>query len=168
MSERNRMAGDDFAPKAPGGDFQFLKIYTKDVSFETPNSPHVFAKEWKPQTDVNLRTNVSQLGPGDFEVTLAVTVTAKIGEATAFLAEVQQAGVFKIVGLTSDEMAPVLGAYCPGMLYPYVREVISNLVSRGGFPPFLLSPVNFDLLYAQRKQDEADASAVPADTPDAH
>ena len=169
MSEPSRSPGEDFMPKPPSGDFHFLKIYTKDVSFETPNTPEVFALEWKPETDVNLRTNVKQLGKSEYEVTLSITATATVGEdRTAFVAEVQQAGIFKIVGLTSEELAPVVGAYCPAMLYPYAREVVSHLVSRGGFPPFILAPVNFDALYANRKQemDERLSGAVePTQTP---
>jgi preprotein translocase subunit SecB len=164
MSDQTRLPGEDFAPKPPSGEFQFLKIYTKDVSFETPNTPQVFGMDWAPSTDVNLRTDVQQLNAGDFEVTLAVTAEAKLGERTAFLAEVQQAGIFKIIGLTREELAPVLGAYCPSMLFPYVREVISDLVARGGFPPFLLAPVNFDAIYAQRQRDGQSTTAGDADT----
>jgi len=167
MSEQDRRPGEEFMPKPPSGDFQFLKIYTKDLSFETPNSPEVFGIEWKPESDVNLRTAVRQIGPGDFEVTLSVTATARLGERTAFLVEVQQAGIFKIVGLTSEEMAPVIGAYCPAMLYPYVREVVSDLVARGGFPPFLLAPVNFDALYAERSVDAGGEGEAPAEQPEA-
>jgi len=167
MSDNERLPGEDFMPKPPSGEFQFLKIYTKDLSFETPSSPEVFAKEWTPESDVNLRTNVRQLGPGDFEVTLAITATARLGESTAFLVEVQQAGIFKIVGLTNEELGPVLGAYCPAMLYPYVREVISDLVSRGGFPPFLLAPVNFDALYAERQVTAAEGGEASTGQPEA-
>ena len=164
MSEQQRRPGDDFMPKPPSGDFQFLKIYTKDISFETPNTPEVFALEWSPETDVNLRTAVQKVGAAEYEVTLGVTATATLGEKTAFLAEVQQAGIFRIVGLTSDELAPVVGAYCPAMLYPYAREVVSDMVARGGFPPFLLAPVNFDALYHNRQAetDQRVAATIPS------
>ena len=102
-------------------------------------------------------------------MTLSITATASLADnKTAFIAEVQQSGIFKIIGLTSAELAPVIGAYCPAMLYPYAREVVSDLVARGGFPPFILAPVNFDALYANRKQemDERVAAATQQAPPD--
>ncbi len=167
MPDPQPQPGQDVTPRPPRGDFQFLKVYTKDRSCETPHSPDVFAMEWKPESDVNLRTAVRQVGPADYEVTLTITATARLGETTAFLVEVQQAGIFKIVGLTSEELAPVLGAYCPSMLYPYVREVVSDLVARGGFPPFLLAPVNFEALFAERGGEAGAASEAQAPQPGA-
>lgn len=147
------------APDQPSGEFHIRRIYAKDVSFETPNSPAVFGAEWKPETDINLRTEGAQVGAEDYEVTLTVTATVKVGEQTAYLAEVQQAGIFGIVGLTSDELDTVLGSYCPSVLYPYAREMVSDLVIRGGFPPFVLAPVNFDALYAHQQAEQAAAAA---------
>jgi len=159
MADQELPAAKDFAPSAPQGKFTIRKIYTKDVSFETPNSPEMFSLEWTPNADVNLRTEVRQIAPGEYDIILAITATVTIGDKTAFLAEVQQAGIFGITGLTTDEMAPVLGAYCPSVLYPYAREMVSELVVRGGFPPFLLSPVNFDALYEHNRAEQAAAQS---------
>ncbi len=161
MAEQKIFAARDFTPSPPQGDFTIRKIYTKDVSFETPNSPEMFSLEWTPNADVNLRTEVRQLAPGEYEIILAITAMVTIGDKTAFLAEVQQAGIFTIVGLTTEELAPVLGAYCPGVLYPYAREIISELVVRGGFPPFLLAPVNFDALYKHKLAEQVAAQSAP-------
>jgi preprotein translocase subunit SecB len=161
MADQPRLEGVDFTMKPPSGDFSIRKIYVKDLSFETPHSPAIFATEWKPDADVNLRTAVLALDPGEYEVTLSITVTVNVGERTAFLAEVAQSGIFHIVGLTQDELQPVVGAYCPAILYPYAREVVSDLVMRGGFPPFVLSPVNFDALFEHQR-----AGVAEHDTPD--
>ena len=161
MADRPRMSGVDFAPRPPSGEFDIHKIYVKDVSFETPHSPDIFSTEWNPDADVNLRTRVVELDAGRYEVTLAITATVTVGEHTAFLCEVQQAGIFGIVGMTSDELESVTGAYCPSILYPYAREMVSDLVMRGGFPPFVLAPVNFEALYGhQRDQGAAEAGGA--------
>ena len=136
-------------------EFAVQRIYTKDISFETPNSPAIFQQEWKPETGVNLNTEVNKLTDEVFEVMLTVTVTTKIGEQTAYLAEVKQAGIFTAKGFPDQEMGPLLGAYCPNQLFPYVREVISDLIMKGSFPQMVLQPVNFDLLYAQHQQERA-------------
>ncbi|HSS66008.1 MAG TPA: protein-export chaperone SecB [Gammaproteobacteria bacterium] len=137
----------DFQPQPPGGEFTIKKIYCKDVSFETPNSPAIFRSEWKPDAELQLRTEAREVSPGEYEVVLMVTVTLSVGENTAFLAEVNHAGIFGITGLNSDQMGRTLGSYCPSILFPYSREMVSELVIRGGFPPFILAPVNFDALY---------------------
>lgn len=162
MTDIPATRGVDFAPRLPSGDFAILKIYTKDLSFETPHSPGIFSAEWKPEADVNLRSAVVQSQSGEYEVTLTITITVTVEERTAFLAEVQQAGIFNIVGLTTEERDSVVGAYCPAILYPYARELISDLVVRGGFPPFILSPVNFDALYAHHKVDSDSGIPGPA------
>jgi preprotein translocase subunit SecB len=136
-------------------EFAVQRIYTKDISFETPNSPAIFQQEWKPETGVNLNTEVNKLTDEVFEVTLTVTVTTKIGDQTAYLAEVKQAGIFTAKGFPDQEMGPLLGAFCPNQLFPYVREVISDLIMKGSFPQMMLQPVNFDLLYAQHQQERA-------------
>ncbi len=159
MTDQDNSTENEASAQAEG-EFSIRKIYTKDVSFETPNSPEVFSLKWTPDADVNLRTEVKQLAAGEFEVTLAITATMSIGEKTAFLVEVQQAGLFAISGMTSEELAPVLGAYCPGMLFPYAREMVSDLVIRGGFPPFILSPVNFDALYESNRAEQEAAQAA--------
>jgi preprotein translocase subunit SecB len=133
-------------------EFAIQKIYIKDVSFETPNSPAIFTQKWEPNINLELSTNGKHLGEGVHEVVLTVTVTAKIEDKTAYLAEAHQAGVFKISGIEGQELAHALGSYCPNILFPFVREVISDLVTKGGFPQLLLTPVNFDALFAQHMQ----------------
>ncbi|MES9944851.1 protein-export chaperone SecB [Candidatus Thiodiazotropha sp. CDECU1] len=136
-------------------EFALQRIYTKDISFETPNTPAVFQQEWKPETSVNLNTEVNKLTDTAFEVTLTVTVTSKVEDKTAYLVEVKQAGIFSITGFPDQEMGPLLGAYCPNQLFPYVREAISDIVMKGSFPQMVLQPVNFDMLYAQHQQELA-------------
>jgi preprotein translocase subunit SecB len=140
---------------APNREFAVQRIYTKDISFETPNSPAVFQQEWKPETGVNLNTAVNKLSDEVFEVTLTVTVTSKLGEQTAYLCEVTQAGIFTAKGFPEQEMGPLLGAFCPNQLFPYLREVVSELVMKGSFPQMVLQPVNFDMIYAQHQQERA-------------
>lgn len=132
--------------------FNIQKIYVKDVSFETPNSPEIFTQPWDPKVEFNLSSNTQQVQDGVFEVNLTLTLTVKIEQKTAYLVEINQAGIFSASGFASDEMGHLLGSYCPNMLFPYAREAISDLVSKGGFPPMLLAPVNFDALYAQHVQ----------------
>lgn len=129
------------------------KIYTKDVSFETPNTPGIFRhEEWSPAVNLQLASSSNNLDGDAYEVVLSITVTAKLGEDTAYLCEVQQAGVFSIAGFSDQDKHYMLGAYCPNILFPYAREAISDLVTRGGFPQMLLAPVNFDALYSQQMQ----------------
>ena len=144
----------DHQAGAQPGERQFLiqKIYTKDVSFETPNSPEVFRMEWKPEVNLNLTSESRQLDPVTHEVVLSLTVTAKLGDKTAYLCEVQEAGIFTLAGFPEEELKPMLGAFCPNTIYPFAREVIADLVQKGGFPPLLLAPINFDALYAQQIQ----------------
>lgn len=132
--------------------FDIQRIYIKDVSFETPNSPEIFLQEWKPKMDFQLGTEAHQIGENIYEVVIRVTVTTKVEEKTAFLAEVQQAGVFILKGFNDQEMAHMVGSYCPNILFPYIREAVSDLVVKGGFPQLLLAPVNFDALLAQHMQ----------------
>jgi len=138
-----------------GPNFNLLRIYLKDVSFETPNSPAVFTQEFKPEIEMQLNTSVSQLDKDVYEVVLTITVTSKEGDKTGFLAEVHQAGIFSISGFAENEHAHVLGAYCPGSLFPFAREAISSLVIKGGFPQLLLAPINFDALFAKRQNQAA-------------
>ncbi|MGH8453200.1 MAG: protein-export chaperone SecB [Nevskiales bacterium] len=145
------------------------KIYVKDASLEVPNAPEIFTQEWAPKLDVQLNTAVQDLGPDSHQVILTVTLSARLGERTAYHAEVQQAGVFKLSGFDSDaERRAVLGAYCPGVLFPFAREVAADLIQRGGFPAFLLQPVNFDALYQQHLAQTRAASQKTTQTaPDA-
>ena len=132
--------------------FGIQKIYVKDLSFETPNSPGVFTQDWRPEINLELNSQAHKIADGVHEVVLSLTVTAKLGDTTAYLAEVQQAGIFALQGFDDAEVAPMLGAFCPGTLYPYARETVSDLVARGGFPQLVLAPINFDALYAQQIQ----------------
>ncbi len=135
-----------------GAEFAIQKIYTKDISFETPHSPDIFREQWQPQINVDLNTKGTTLEEGVYEVVLALTVTAKLEEKTAFLVEIQQAGIFTIKGINETDLPVMLGSFCPNILFPYAREVISDLVTKGGFPQLLLAPVNFDALFAQHQE----------------
>ncbi|MCF6281097.1 MAG: protein-export chaperone SecB [Candidatus Polarisedimenticolaceae bacterium] len=149
------MSEKEQAPATDQRNFSIQRIYTRDISFETPNSPGIFRQQWKPETALDINTNVKDLEEGSFEVTLTVTVTTKVEEKTAYLAEVQQSGIFTISGFPEKEKGPLIGAYCPNVLFPYAREVISDLVTKGSFPQLMLQPVNFDALYAQHQQELA-------------
>ena len=143
--------------------FNIQRVYTKDLSFETPNSPAIFQKEWNPEVKLDLDTKSNKLADDVYEVVLSLTVTAKVGEETAFLCEVQQAGIFSIAGLTEPQLAHSLGAYCPNILFPYARETVGSLVGRGTFPQLNLAPVNFDALFAQyvqQRQQQAEGAQV--------
>ncbi len=140
--------------------FIIQKLYVKDVSFETPNSPVIFTQTWEPKVEFNLASNAHPLEKDLFEVGLTVTLTVKLNDKTAYLVELTQAGVFTITGFEEHEMGPMIGSYCPTLLFPYAREAVSDLVIRGGFPPMLLAPVNFDALYLQHMQQQQ--SSVPA------
>ena len=137
--------------------FSIQKIYTKDISFESPATPNVFTEKWEPAVDFNLGTNASPLQDSMFDVALTVTVTVKTGDTTAYLVEATQAGIFSLASFSEEEMGPMLGSFCPNILFPYAREVISDLVAKGGFPQLLLAPVNFDALYAQHIQQAQQA-----------
>ncbi|RZQ54104.1 protein-export chaperone SecB [Pseudoalteromonas phenolica] len=146
-----------------GPQFTIQRIYIKDVSFETPNSPAIFQKEWTPEVKLDMDTRSNKLDEGIFEVVLALTVTASIGEETAFLCEIQQAGIFQIAELEELQMAHMLGAFCPNILFPYAREAVAGLVNKGTFPQLNLAPVNFDALFAQYMQQRAAQAEQPAD-----
>ena len=147
-------SNDAQASAQPGTErhFSVQRLYVKDVSYESPNAPDVFRGEWKPTHELNLNTKVDKLQDGIYEVVLSVTVTAKLDERTAFIVEVQQAGIFAISGFNDQEMGAMVGAYCPNLLFPYAREVVSDLVTKGSFPQLVLQHVNFDALYAQHQQ----------------
>jgi len=156
---------NDGAQQVPGPEdrhFGIQRIYVKDMSFEAPHSPEIFTTEWRPDVDLNLSTETAPLAPDVYNVVLAVTVTVKVGERTAFLAEVHLAGIFNIAGFEEQERGRMVGSYCPNLLFPYAREVVSDLVVRGGFPQLLLAPVNFDALYEQHLRKQATAQEPPA------
>jgi len=154
------MAEENGAAETEKAQPQFIiqKIYTKDISFETPNSPEIFREEWKPELDLQLTNEYKQLDDNNHDVTLVATVTAKLGDKTAFFIEVKQAGVFSLVGYSNEEMGPLIGNHCPNILFPYVREVISDLVLKGGFPQLVLAPVNFDALYMNQLEQAKQAA----------
>ncbi len=140
------------------------KIYVKDFSFESPHTPDVFTRtDWSPKTNLNLRSSHKTGPENSHEVVLTITIEAKEGEQTFFLVELQQAGLFHISGYGEDEFKAIIGSYCPNILFPYARESVANIVSKGGFPEFLLQPINFDALYAQgMAQAEAQGLEQPA------
>lgn len=142
------------APKQDDGQTQFAiqKIYVKDISFETPNSPQIFLDKWAPDVSMQLSNTAAVLNGNTHEVVLSLTVTAKVKDKTAYLVEVQQAGIFDISGYDETQLSAVIGSYCPHVLFPYARETISDLVTRGGFPQLLLAPLNFDALYRQHQE----------------
>ena len=136
------------------GAAQFLiqKLYAKDVSFELPGAPQIFQESGQADVKMSLAQRVAELGDNTHEVVLTVTVTATIGEKTAYLVEVAHAGIFQISGFNEQATHAVMNTLCPSTLFPYARQMISSLVAEGGFPPLVLQPVNFDQLYAQRMQ----------------
>ncbi len=146
--------------QAPTPQFQLQKLYVKDVSFEIPGAPEVFNEEYKPEIKLDMNSRSKAIAENNYEVLLTISLTATQNEKTIFLVEVQQAGIFTIAGVPEEiQMRHALTAYCPNILFPYVRETISGLVTKGGFPPLLLAPVNFDQLFnAQLKQEQAKAA----------
>lgn len=149
MAEENTIAANE-AENAPTMSLQ--KIYVKDVSFEAPNAPDVFQEQGQPEIKMNLNQKVKKIAEDIYEVVLTITVTCKINDKTAYLAEVHQAGIFGLKNFEEAIMHQTLGSYCPGVLFPYARQSVSELVMNGGFQPLLLQPVNFDQLYAQQMQ----------------
>jgi len=133
--------------------FQLQKLYMKDVSFELPNAPQIFQDDGQVEIKMNLAQRVENLADGVHEVVLTVTVTANLAEKTAYLAEVQQAGIFAISGLNEQATHAAVNTLCPHTLFPYARRAITDLVADGGFPPLVLQPINFDQIYAQRMQE---------------
>lgn len=145
---------DKMHQSGEGPTFNIQRIYVKDASFEAPHAPEIFKQEWKPEVNVDLQTKTNRLEESIFEVVLHLTVTVKMDTKVAFLVEVHQAGIFTLKGFPQEQLGHVLGSMCPNILYPYVRETISDLVIRGGFPQLLLAPVNFDALYLQHLEQQ--------------
>lgn len=151
--------------KATDKQLAISKIYIKDFSFESPQAPLVFKSgEWKPQTNLNLRSAHAAVEDNVHEVILTITVEAKEDDKTLFLVELQQAGLFEIAGYEGEELAAIVGSFCPNILFPYAREAIATTIQKGGFPEFVLQPINFDALYMQSKQQQAENAATPAET----
>ena len=145
--------------------FQIQKIYVKDVSLETPNTPQSFqalSQNWKPQINLQVNAEPKKLSETVYEIVLTLTVTAKQDDVTYYLIELQQAGVFTMANFAQQQIGPMLGAFCPNILFPYAREAIDSLLTKAGFPPLQLAPVNFDAIYAQRVQAEKDKQQNPA------
>ncbi|MGM0614944.1 MAG: protein-export chaperone SecB [Pseudomonadota bacterium] len=152
----NQAAGAQAEDK-PQLKFSLQRIYVKDISFEAPNSPEVFKQPFKPKVNLDLNTTSNQVSEDQFEVVVKVTARVDDNESgtASFLVEVEQAGLFRISGIEGAQLDQTLGAFCPNLLFPYARECVDSLVNRGGFPPLMLAPVNFEAMYAQRKQREA-------------
>ena len=142
--------------------FGIEKLYVKDLSVEVPNAPEIFLEREAPQVEIQLNTGGRAVGDGVYEVVLTVTVTAKMGEKTVFLVEVGQAGIFRIQNVPEEQLEPLIAVACPNILFPYAREAVSDAVSRAGFQPIVLQPVNFESMYMQRLQ-QAEQAGAPAD-----
>ena len=160
---------DTNAQGNPAQQFAIQKIYTKDISFESPNAPEVFTSEFKPEANVDLNTKSKAINQdGIYEVVLHITVTVKNQDKTAYLAEVQQCGIFTITGMPEEQLGGMLSVFCPSVLFPYAREAISDIVTRGGFPQMLLAPVNFDAIYAQQLAQQGKPPANPPESSITH
>ena len=137
--------------------FGIEKLYVKDLSLEVPNAPEIYLEREAPQVEIQLGTSGSGVGDGAYEVVLTVTVTAKLEDKTVFLVEVGQAGIFRIVNVPNEQIEPLIAVACPNILFPYARETVSDAVTRAGFSPVVLQPVNFEAMYMQRLQEQAPA-----------
>jgi preprotein translocase subunit SecB len=162
MAKDKKADVEETAPAAensqPG--FGIEKLYVKDASIEVPNAPQIFTERTAPQVSVEIGNSGQRLEQGVFEVAVKVTVTAKIGEKTAFLVEVTQAGIFAIRNVPDENLEIIIGVTCPNILFPYAREAVSDMVTRAGFAPVLLNPINFEALFMQQKQQQAENVGV--------
>ncbi len=147
MSEENAAASEE-----PQQAFDIQRFYLKDVSFESPQTPALFQEEWTPKMEFQVDTSHQKLADEVYEVILHLNATVTVNDKNAFLVEVQHAGIFTVAGFEEEHMGHLLGAYCPNMIFPYAREVVSDLTTKGGFPPLVLAPVNFDAIYAQKME----------------
>ena len=163
MSDKSEAIGDAGETKVQ---IALKKVYLKDASYEAPNSPAVFSGEWKPKITLNLTTRSNDLGDDNFEVILEASVEAKQGDSTAFLAEVQQAGIFFLHGFSEDELQKVVATFCPTQLYPYVRESVADLVGKGGFPQLHLQPVSFEAMMAKAEADKKEGEETTGEASD--
>jgi preprotein translocase subunit SecB len=149
------------ADQSAGPVFSIEKLYVRDASIEVPNAPAIFTERTTPQINVELGNAVQQVQEDIFDITIKVTVTAKIEDKVAFLVEVTQAGIFAIRNVPQENLEPILAVACPNILFPYAREAISDMVTRAGFMPVLLNPINFEALYLQQQQQAAQAAGAP-------
>ena len=139
--------------------FEIQKLFVHDLSFESPQAPVIFTEQWQPSTDVNLSSRFDELGDDHYLIDLKIHITAKQNDKVSFLIEVVQSGIFLIKGFAQEQHDQLLNSYCPNTLFPFAREVISESVTKGGFPPLVLAPVNFDALYAQKLAQDAEDSS---------
>lgn len=160
--QNNGAAASQEAQQPVGGQLNLQKIYIKDASFEAPNAPDIFREEGTPELQMNMGQKIDKLADDVFQVELSITITCKIGEKTAYLAEVHQAGIFGVANFDDQATEAVLSTYCPNVLYPYVRQAVANLIQDGGFPPYLLQPINFDQIYAEQLRRRAEQQGVEA------
>ena len=150
----------DEKKSANGKRLSIAKIYIKDLSFESPMAPEVFKPDsWSPQTNLNLRSSHKRVDGDVHEVTLTITVDAKDGDKTIFLVEIQQAGLFEMTGYGDEEHRAIVGSFCPSVLFAYARETIASVIQKGGFPEFILQPINFDALYMESQRQGAEAAS---------
>jgi preprotein translocase subunit SecB len=150
--------------QAAAAQLTLQKVYMKDASFEAPNAPKVFQEEGQPNLQLNLSQNVSTIAENVYEVVLSLTLTCTLAEKTAYLVEVKQAGIFGVGGFDQASLEAVLSTYCPNTLFPYARQAISDMVQNGGFPPYLLQPINFDQLYAEQLRRRAEQAGEKGST----
>lgn len=159
MAENTNGAANGQAhPEQGQAQLTLQRLYVKDVSFEAPGAPQIFQQQGQPNVELNLTQRVAQLANDTFEVVLSVTATCKVEDKTAYLAEVHQAGIFGVAGFDAQNRDAILATYCPNVLFPYVRQIVSDLVQNGGFPPFFLQPINFDALYAEQMRRRAESA----------
>lgn len=148
----NEQIGPQSAGRPVAPQLHIQRIYIKDSSFEAPQTPQIFTKEWKPAVDIQLANKSNRLSDDLYEVVLTVTVTVQSEEQMAYLVEVQQSGLFQIMGVPEGRCKAIVSAVCPNILFPFAREAVADLVTRGGFPQLLLAPINFEALYAEQLQ----------------
>ena len=151
------MADEDTSPM-----FQIQRIYLKDLSLEQPNSPAIFLEQQQPQVDINIGVGAETIGKDSYEVVVRVTVTTKVGEKTLFLLEAKQAGIFEIRNVPQDQMQPIISIACPGIVYPYLRAIVSDICTRAGFPPVTLAEINFQAMYESQMAAAAEEAATAA------
>jgi preprotein translocase subunit SecB len=150
--KNEQITTDNVASNGSGHEFSIQRIYVKDISFEAPNIQEIFQVEWEPQIDLNLDMDSKKISDDIYETLLHITVTVKLKDKLAFLVETKQAGIFTIKGFTEEQLDHTLNSYCPNVLFPYARELISETITRGSFPPLYIAPINFDALYQEKLQ----------------
>lgn len=168
MSDNETQAEGQEAQQVKKANFAPQRVYVKDISFESPNSPMVFQKEWKPEVKMDLQTKNADLGEGHYEVVVSVTLTVSVEGMTAYIAEIQQAGIFKAEGLESVRLAQAINVFGPNFLFPYLREAVDSILTKGSFPTLMLAPVNFEALFAQAVMKQQQEQAAQVGEPTAH